>query len=107
MRGGRHTLVLFSRTDNLSIPVPVPGLACLTQYMSGEDPHLGREMVQPAVEGIQSMGVIANAKHFVLNSQETNRTTVSASVDERTRFEIYYPPFEGAIEAKVGSFMCR
>ena len=47
-------------------------------------------MVQPAVEGIQSQGVIANAKHFVLNSQETNRTSVSAQVDERTRFEIYY-----------------
>eukprot|EP01043_Picozoa_sp_COSAG02_P037858 COSAG02_NODE_2873_length_7852_cov_41.208177_6_plen_71_part_00 len=47
-------------------------------------------MVQPAVQGIQSQGVIANAKHFVLNSQETNRTSVSAQVDERTRFEIYY-----------------
>eukprot|EP01047_Picozoa_sp_COSAG01_P080451 COSAG01_NODE_15649_length_1315_cov_1.097039_1_plen_227_part_10 len=63
-------------------------------------------MVQPAVEGIQSQGVIANAKHFVLNSQETNRTSVSAQVDERTRFEIYYPPFEGAIKAGVGSMMC-
>ena len=71
-----------------------------------QDPHLGMMMVQPAVEGIQSQGVIANAKHFVLNSQETNRTSVSAQVDERTRFEIYYPPFEGAIKAGVGSMMC-
>jgi beta-glucosidase len=55
-----------------------------------QDPHLGMMMVQPAVQGIQSQGVIANAKHFVLNSQETNRTSVSAQVDERSRFEIYY-----------------
>ena len=38
--------------------------------------------------------------------QETNRHGVSENVDERTRFEIYYPPFEGAVEAGVGSFMC-
>ena len=40
------------------------------------------------------------------NNQETNRTTVSEQVDERTRFEIYYPPFEGAVKADVGSMMC-
>jgi len=76
------------------------------EYMSGEDPTLGYQMVQPAVLGIQSQGVIANAKHWVLNSQESNRTTVSSQADERTRFELYYPPFEGAIRAGVGSFMC-
>ena len=27
-------------------------------------------------------------------------------MDERTRFEMYYPPFEGAIEAGSGSIMC-
>ena len=27
-------------------------------------------------------------------------------VDERTRWEIYYPPFLGAIKAEVGSIMC-
>eukprot|EP00913_Durusdinium_trenchii_P004476 g4155.t1 len=30
----------------------------------------------------------------------------SAETDERTRFEVYYPPFEGAIEAGVASVMC-
>lgn len=49
---------------------------------------------------------MANAKHWVMNNQETDRGTVDENVDERTRFEIYYPPFEGAIEAGVGSFMC-
>jgi len=76
------------------------------EYMSGEDPFLGKVLVQPAVRGIQSQKVVANAKHWVNNNQETDRMFVSADVDERTRFEMYYPPFEGAIAADVGSFMC-
>jgi len=76
------------------------------EYISGEDPHLGYVMVQPAVQGIQSKGVVANAKHWVNNNQETDRSSVDEEVDERTRFEMYYPPFEGAIAADVGSFMC-
>ena len=50
--------------------------------------------------------MIANAKHYVNNNQETNRGAVSENVDERTRFEIYYPPFEGAVKAGLGSIMC-
>ena len=73
------------------------------EYLSGEDPHLGRTMVAAAVTGIQSQGVIANAKHFVNNNQETNRSSQTAHVSERTNFEMYYPPFEGAVEAGVGS----
>jgi beta-glucosidase len=76
------------------------------EYLSGEDPFLGYTLVKPAVQGIQSQKVVANAKHWILNDQETNRMAVSAEADERTRFEMYYPPFEGAIEADVGSFMC-
>jgi len=76
------------------------------EYVSGEDPHLGYKLVRPLIEGIQSQGVIANAKHWINNNQEWDRFTVDESVDERTRFEMYYPPFEGAIEADVGSFMC-
>ena len=74
--------------------------------ISGEDPFLGFTMVQPLVKGIQSVGVIANAKHFIMNNQETNRGGMTAAVDERTRFEMYYPPFAGASEAGVGSIMC-
>lgn len=29
---------------------------------------------------------------------------MSAETDERTRFEVYYPPFEGAIEARERPF---
>lgn len=51
--------------------------------------------------------MIANAKHYVINSQEHERSKVSENPeDERTLFEIYYPPFEGAVVAGVGSMMC-
>ncbi len=76
------------------------------EYISGEDPVLGARMVAPAIRGIQSQGVVANAKHWVQNNQEENRGSVNELVDERTRFEYYYPPFEAAVRAGVGSFMC-
>ena len=68
---------------------------------------LGQLMVAQAIRGIQATGIIANAKHWVMNNQETNRKGVIEVVDERTMFELYYPPFEGAIKAGVGSIMCR
>lgn len=80
------------------------------EYISGEDPHLGAVMAPPVIQGIQSKGVVANAKHWVNNNQETHRGTlgppVDEVVDERTQWEIYYPPFEAAVKADVGSFMC-
>ena len=54
-----------------------PGL-CLTrvpkggrnfEYISGEDPVLGAALGAAAVRGIQSTGVMANAKHWVNNNQ--------------------------------------
>ena len=62
-------------------------------------------MAAPAVVGIQSQGVIANAKHYIMNDQETNRGSVSEDVDERTRYQMYLPPFAGALDADVGSIM--
>jgi beta-glucosidase len=76
------------------------------EYISGEDPYLGYTLVQPLVKGIQSQKVVANAKHWVENNQETDRSAVSEIVDERTRHELYYQPFYGAVDAGVGSFMC-
>lgn len=76
------------------------------EYLSGEDPYLGAQLAGQAVAGIQSKKVVATAKHWALNNQETNRQNVSSMVDERTRFEMYYPPFEAAVEAGAGSFMC-
>ena len=83
------------------------------EYLTGEDPFLGATLVKPIIKGIQSQGVIANAKHFIANSQEGmqpgaegDRHTSSMVVDERTMMEMYFPTFEGAVEAGVLSFMC-
>ena len=37
-------------------------------------PPLRQVLAAPAVRGIQSQRVIANAKHYVNNNQETDRT---------------------------------
>ena len=57
--------------------------------MSGEDPYLGMQNGEAVVTGIQSQGVVANAKHWVENNAETDRHYISENVDERTQFEIY------------------
>jgi len=76
------------------------------EYLSGEDPYLGYVLAKQVVKGIQEQGIIATGKHWVVNSQEEHRYDVSEDADERTLFEMYYPPFEGAIEAGLGSMMC-
>ena len=75
------------------------------QYLSGEDGVLGATLAPEVIGGIQSQGVMACAKHWALNNQENNRYAVSANADERTRFEVYYPPFAAAVAANVSSFM--
>ncbi|HEY0792309.1 MAG TPA: glycoside hydrolase family 3 C-terminal domain-containing protein [Chthoniobacterales bacterium] len=76
------------------------------EYLSGEDPFLAARMVVPFIEGVQSQGVMATAKHFAVNNQEFNRMSISAGVDERTLRELYLPAFEAAVkEAHVGAVM--
>jgi beta-glucosidase len=72
---------------------------------SGEDPFLSGQMAAEQIRGIQSQQVMATAKHFVCNDQETLRTFISAEVDERTRQEIYYPAFLQSVRAGVASVM--
>lgn len=60
----------------------------LDRSLNRRDPYLGYELVQPVISGIQSKGVIANAKHFVNNNQETDRSGGNEVVDERTRWEV-------------------
>jgi beta-glucosidase len=72
----------------------------------GEDPYLASRMAVPLIEGIQSQGVIATAKHFAANNMEYGRMDHSSDVDERTLREIYLPTFEASVkEAKVGALM--
>ncbi|HUL17171.1 MAG TPA: glycoside hydrolase family 3 C-terminal domain-containing protein [Terriglobales bacterium] len=72
----------------------------------GEDPYLASRMAVGLIEGIQSQGVIATAKHFVANNEESGRWDHSSDVDERTLREIYLPAFEASVrEAHVGALM--
>jgi beta-glucosidase len=72
----------------------------------GEDPALAAAMATAIVKGIQSQGLIATAKHYIGNEQETNRMTISSVVDDRTLREIYVPPFTASIHAGAGAVMC-
>lgn len=76
------------------------------EYLCGEDPILGAKLVKPLIKGIHSQGVLANPKHWVNNEMEKARMRVSSNVDEKTRFELYYPPFEAAIDAGALTIMC-
>ncbi|CAK9029157.1 unnamed protein product [Durusdinium trenchii] len=76
------------------------------EYLSGEDPHLGFRLTAAYVKGVQEQGVMAVAKHFAFNEQETHRMTMDAKASERTAMELYFAPFRGAVSAGVGSFMC-
>ena len=76
------------------------------EYMS-EDPYLSGQTAAAVVRGIQSQHVIATIKHFVANSQETNRMTDSSDIDERTLHELYLPQYEAAIkQGGAGAVMC-
>ncbi|ORX45884.1 hypothetical protein DM01DRAFT_1294240 [Hesseltinella vesiculosa] len=72
----------------------------------GEDPYLAGVATQYSIEGIQSKGVMANAKHLIGNEQETFRTLESSNIGDKALNEIYLWPFERAIESGVVSMMC-
>jgi beta-glucosidase len=73
----------------------------------GEDPLLVGRIATAFVQGAQAQGIIAEAKHFAANNQETDRGTISAEIDERTLREIYLPAFEATVkDGHVGAVMC-
>ena len=73
----------------------------------GEDPYLSGTMAVAETRAIQSHGLIAMAKHYAANEQETNRMTIQTQVDRRTLRELYLLPFEMAVkDGKVGAIMC-
>jgi beta-glucosidase len=63
-----------------------------------EDPLLTGRLAVGYVRGAQAKGVFATVKHFVGNEAETERTTMSSVIDERTLREIYLLPFELAVK---------
>ena len=84
----------------------------------GADPYLSGENALAFVQGVQDQGVIATAKHYICNEQETNRLsdrhsltisnlqTYSVYLDDKTMHEIYLWPFASSVAAGVGSVMC-
>lgn len=72
----------------------------------GEDPFLASRIAVGFIEGVQSQGVSATAKHFMGNNSEYDRHNEDSIIDERAMHEIYLPAFEAAVrEAKVGALM--
>ncbi len=73
----------------------------------GEDPFLTSRIAVADIEGIQSVNMIANVKHFLANNQEAQRMSVNEVIGERALREIYMPGFEASIkEAHSASLMC-
>ncbi|CAF4538573.1 unnamed protein product, partial [Rotaria magnacalcarata] len=71
----------------------------------GADPYLSGENAFYYVQGVQDQGVVATAKHYICNEQETNRfydtpsnsKGYSANLDDKTIHEIYLWPFASSV----------
>jgi len=84
----------------------VPVLGRNFEYF-GEDPFLTGSMGVAEVKAIQAKGLIAMAKHFVGNEQETNRQRIQETIDRQALRELYLLPFEMAVkDGKTASIMC-
>lgn len=74
------------------------------EYYS-EDGFLSGQMAASEIKGIGESGVYCYAKHFALNDQETNRSSVATWSNEQAIREIYLKPFEYAVKAGGTSAM--
>ncbi|MFA6778443.1 MAG: glycoside hydrolase family 3 C-terminal domain-containing protein [Paludibacteraceae bacterium] len=75
------------------------------EYYS-EDPFVTGVIASACVKGIQSQGVGVSAKHFAVNSQETDRTRVDERVTPRALRELYLRGFERMVrESKPWTIM--
>ena len=80
----------------------------------GPDPVIQGVAAAQTIKGIQDVGVIATAKHFIANEQEHFRQSfewglpnaISSNIDDRTLHELYLWPFAESVRAGVGSVMC-
>ena len=70
-----------------------------------EDPLLTGRIGAAFVRALQAAGVAACPKHFIGNETETERTSYTARIGERTLREVYLPPFEDALAAGAWTVM--
>lgn len=76
------------------------------EYFS-EDPVLSGELGAAFIQGVEEEGIATSLKHFAANNQETERSSISVEVDERTLREYYLRPFEIAVKkGNPASVMC-
>ena len=68
-----------------------------SQETYGEDPYHLARMGVASVRGIQQH-VMAQVKHFALNSIEDDRGNIDILVDERTLREVYLPHFRAVVQ---------
>ncbi|WP_198289901.1 beta-glucosidase family protein [Nocardioides sp. Iso805N] len=68
----------------------------------GEDPLLTGSTGASEIKGIQSQGVMAQAKHYIAYDGASGNVVV----DQQTLHEIYLAPFQDAVDAGVASIMC-
>ncbi|KAH8807695.1 beta-glucosidase [Xylogone sp. PMI_703] len=82
------------------------------------DPVLTGVAMAQTIKGMQDVGIIASAKHYIGNEQEHFRQVgeangygfnisepLSSQIDDRTLHELYLWPFADAVRAGVGSIL--
>jgi beta-glucosidase len=73
----------------------------------GEDPWLTSAIGTQYVLGVQENAVMADAKHFAVNTVEQDRRSTDALLSRKVLEELYLFPFQDAIQdANVAMLMC-
>ncbi|KAF2771370.1 glycoside hydrolase [Teratosphaeria nubilosa] len=79
------------------------------------DPYLTGVAYNYTVAGMNAAGVVTGGRHYLLNEQETNRSSAlgastssvySSNADDKTIHELYLWPFADGTRAGMGAVMC-